>query len=180
MSTPTKEAILEAMSRMFMRDGSPATFEVSEANWHILAAGTDAEFGGKMPDAWGVPVVMDPHEEGIRLICHAPEKPATPPPLASTCNTEDAAVALIRQRGVIGRQTYGQTMDRSDLPPIQWARHFQEEMADGLQYGIRVEGACQLLEEARAIMQSLATERGWDVCEQWLARYDAQFPKPKA
>lgn len=95
----------------------------------------------------------------------------------STCNTEDAAVNLIRDRGVIGRQTYRQTMDRSDLTPAQWARHFQEEMADGLQYGIRVEGACQLLEEARAIMQSLATERGWDVCEQWLARYDAQFPQ---
>ena len=96
----------------------------------------------------------------------------------SHCNTEDAAVALSRTRGIVGRQTYGQSMDRADLTPAQWARHMQEEMADGLQYAIRVEGAAVLLEEARAIMQSLATERGLNVCERWLARYDAQFPKP--
>lgn len=97
----------------------------------------------------------------------------TPPnPLPSV---EDAAVDLIRSRGIVGRAKYGQPMDRRDLSLSQWARHHQEELADGIQYAERVRRGGELLESARAIMISLRDERGWECAGDWIASHDAQF-----
>jgi len=51
-------------------------------------------------------------------------------------------------------------------------------LADGLQYAERMKGATKLLHEARDIMLTLKDERGWEVAEDWLNRYDEQFFLP--
>lgn len=96
----------------------------------------------------------------------------------STPATENAVVQLIRSRGVVGRKTYKSTMDRRDLKLSEWIQHHQEELADALQYGERIKGGACLLEDARAIMDCLANERGWEVARDWVKRFDQQFPKP--
>jgi len=101
------------------------------------------------------------------------------PPLEDQrCNTEDAVVTMIRDRGKVGRRKYFTSMDRKDLHPDEWVSHFQEELADGLQYAERMKGATKLLHEARDIMLTLKDERGWEVAEDWLNRYDEQFFLP--
>jgi len=68
---------------------------------------------------------------------------------------EKAVIKKITERGDLGEEKYGVTLDRKDLTPKQWAIHFQEEMLDGAQYGERVIQAEDLLEEAVAIMIDL-------------------------
>lgn len=91
----------------------------------------------------------------------------------STPRTEDAVVGLIRRRGAVGREKYRTSMDRRDLSPAQWFQHFQEELADGLQYAERLKRACDLLEEAAHIIGRAAVDSGRGL--QWLANYKAQF-----
>ena len=95
----------------------------------------------------------------------------------STPTTENAVIDMIRQRGIVGRENYRHTMDRRDLSLSQWIQHLQEELADGLQYAERMKGGACLLEEARAIMETLANERRWEVAADWVKRFDEQFPR---
>jgi hypothetical protein len=88
---------------------------------------------------------------------------------------ENAVVDLIRSRGVVGRAKYQTSMDRNDLKPEVWMQHFQEELADALQYGERLKLCWKLLQEARAIMFHLRDERGWDRAAEWIDDYNSQF-----
>lgn len=96
----------------------------------------------------------------------------------STCSgssVEDAAVDLIRSRGVVGRRKYGTSMDRRDLRPAEWAIHLQEEMADAIQYAERIKRWADLLDDARAIMVNLRDESGWECADEWIKAHDAQY-----
>lgn len=96
----------------------------------------------------------------------------TPMKEGKTPRTEDEVVALIRERGEVGRRKYGQTMDRTDIPPAAWARHLQEELADGLQYARRVERVLLLLDRAAVIMRrDLHTQSA----QEWLKHLEKEF-----
>ncbi len=84
-------------------------------------------------------------------------------------------IEMIRGRGKVGRQKYGQSMDRKDLHPDEWIEHHQQELADALQYAERMKGATKLLHEARDIMLTLLHERDWECAHEWVKRYNDQF-----
>ena len=54
------------------------------------------------------------------------------------CPVEDSIVesivALFRQRSRVGQAKYGTTLDRTDLKPLDWIQHAQEELMDGILY----------------------------------------------
>ena len=39
-----------------------------------------------------------------------------------------------QQRSELGQQKYGVTLDRTDLKPLDWIQHAQEELMDGILY----------------------------------------------
>ena len=43
---------------------------------------------------------------------------------------EESVIARIRERAAKGEAKYGVTMERTDLTPVQWMRHAQEEALD--------------------------------------------------
>jgi hypothetical protein len=43
---------------------------------------------------------------------------------------EESVIARIRERAAKGEAKYGVTMDRTDLTPVQWMMHAQEEALD--------------------------------------------------
>ena len=51
---------------------------------------------------------------------------------------EDTVVASIirsfQERSRAGQLKYGTTLDRTDLTPLQWAQHMQEELMDAILY----------------------------------------------
>jgi len=46
----------------------------------------------------------------------------------------EAVVELFRSRSRVGQAKYGTTLDRTDLKPLDWIRHAQEELMDGILY----------------------------------------------
>lgn len=52
--------------------------------------------------------------------------------------TEDTVVASVvsafLERSRAGQLKYGTTLDRTDLSPLQWAQHMQEELMDAILY----------------------------------------------
>ena len=51
---------------------------------------------------------------------------------------EDSVVqAIIKkflERSELGKKKYGVTLDRTDLAPLDWIQHAQEELMDGILY----------------------------------------------
>jgi len=51
---------------------------------------------------------------------------------------EDTVVASVvrsfQERSRAGQLKYGTTLDRTDLDPLQWAQHMQEELMDAILY----------------------------------------------
>ena len=51
---------------------------------------------------------------------------------------EDTVVAAVissfQERSRAGQLKYGTTLDRTDLTPLQWAQHMQEELMDAILY----------------------------------------------
>jgi hypothetical protein len=51
---------------------------------------------------------------------------------------EDTVVASVvrsfEERSRAGQLKYGTTLDRTDLTPMQWAQHMQEELMDAILY----------------------------------------------
>ena len=51
---------------------------------------------------------------------------------------EDTVVVAIinsfQERSRAGQLKYGTTLDRTDLTPLQWAQHMQEELMDAILY----------------------------------------------
>lgn len=51
---------------------------------------------------------------------------------------EDQVIAKIKDRAKVGKYKYGQTMERTDLSPLDWVRHLQEELMDASVYAERL------------------------------------------
>ena len=45
-----------------------------------------------------------------------------------------AVIAKFLERSAIGKAKYGTTLDRTDLKTIDWIKHAQEELMDGILY----------------------------------------------
>jgi|Laugresu1bdmlbdd_1035124.scaffolds.fasta_scaffold04605_7 hypothetical protein len=45
-----------------------------------------------------------------------------------------SVVASFLERSRAGQLKYGTTLDRTDLSPMQWAQHMQEELMDAILY----------------------------------------------
>jgi len=45
-----------------------------------------------------------------------------------------AVIAKFQQRSALGIEKYGVTLDRTDLKPLDWIQHAQEELMDGILY----------------------------------------------
>jgi len=59
-----------------------------------------------------------------------------------------AVVQKFLQRSEIGQKKYGTTLDRTDLAPLDWINHAQEEFMDGILY----------LEKLKRTFQAVPTE----------------------
>ena len=66
--------------------------------------------------------------------------------LASACPTTQHAAVMMAERDQLGRQRYGQDVDKNPLTAAQWAQHAAEEAADGLKYAIRAREEAEKLE----------------------------------
>lgn len=45
-----------------------------------------------------------------------------------------AVVKKFLERSELGQKKYGVTLDRTDLKPLDWIQHAQEELMDGILY----------------------------------------------
>ena len=45
-----------------------------------------------------------------------------------------AIIKKFQYRSELGQKKYGVTLDRTDLKPLDWIQHAQEEMMDGILY----------------------------------------------
>ena len=56
----------------------------------------------------------------------------------SNSASDDTVVASVissfQERSRAGQLKYGTTLDRTDLTPVQWAQHMQEELMDAILY----------------------------------------------
>jgi hypothetical protein len=46
----------------------------------------------------------------------------------------DAIIKKFLARSELGQKKYGTTLDRTDLKPLDWIQHAQEELMDGILY----------------------------------------------
>jgi hypothetical protein len=59
-----------------------------------------------------------------------------------------AVIRKFQERSELGQKKYGVTLDRTDLKPLDWIQHAQEELMDGILYLERLKkdltpGGCQ-------------------------------------
>jgi hypothetical protein len=45
-----------------------------------------------------------------------------------------AVIDMFKSRATFGKQKYGTDLDRTDLKPLDWIQHAQEELMDGILY----------------------------------------------
>ena len=45
-----------------------------------------------------------------------------------------AVIDLFKSRAALGKEKYATDLDRTDLKPLDWIRHAQEELMDGILY----------------------------------------------
>jgi hypothetical protein len=45
-----------------------------------------------------------------------------------------AVIQKFQERSEVGQKKYGVTLDRTDLSPLDWIQHAQEELMDGILY----------------------------------------------
>ena len=45
-----------------------------------------------------------------------------------------AVIRKFQERSDLGQKKYGVTLDRTDLKPLDWIQHAQEELMDGILY----------------------------------------------
>ena len=56
---------------------------------------------------------------------------------SASTDTDTVVAAVVRsfqERSATGQLKYGTTLDRTDLTPLQWAQHMQEELMDAILY----------------------------------------------
>jgi len=46
----------------------------------------------------------------------------------------DSIVKKFLERSEVGKKKYGVTLDRTDLKPLDWIKHTQEELMDAILY----------------------------------------------
>jgi len=61
-----------------------------------------------------------------------------------------AVVKKFQERSELGQKKYGVTLDRTDLSPLDWIQHAQEELMDGILYLERLKKTYVLPVEASA------------------------------
>jgi len=54
--------------------------------------------------------------------------------MESTDTIVNSIIQKFLQRSNLGKQKYGVTLDRTDLEPLDWIQHAQEELMDGILY----------------------------------------------
>ena len=54
--------------------------------------------------------------------------------MESTDTIVDSIIKKFKQRSEVGKEKYGTTLDRTDLKPLDWIQHAQEELMDGILY----------------------------------------------
>jgi hypothetical protein len=68
--------------------------------------------------------------------------------MSSGDSVVDAIVAKFLERSAIGQQKYGVTLDRTDLSPLDWIQHAQEEHMDAILYLEKLKGEiCKLISQ---------------------------------
>jgi hypothetical protein len=72
--------------------------------------------------------VQDPVERDVRV-----QDPVAPDARVQDTIVE-SIVAQFRERSRVGQAKYGTTLDRTDLKPLDWIQHAQEELMDGILY----------------------------------------------
>ena len=45
-----------------------------------------------------------------------------------------SVIKKFQERSELGQKKYGVTLDRTDLKPLDWIQHAQEELMDGILY----------------------------------------------
>ena len=61
-----------------------------------------------------------------------------------------AVIQKFQQRSELGQKKYGVTLDRTDLSPLDWIQHAQDELMDGILYLERLKKTYVLPVEAAA------------------------------
>lgn len=51
-----------------------------------------------------------------------------------------AVIKKFLERSEVGKKKYGVTLDRTDLKPLDWIQHAQEEFMDGILYLEKLKG----------------------------------------
>jgi hypothetical protein len=54
--------------------------------------------------------------------------------MESTDSIVNSVIKKFAERSNVGQQKYGTTLDRTDLKPLDWIQHAQEELMDGILY----------------------------------------------
>ncbi len=60
--------------------------------------------------------------------------------MSSGDSVVDAIVAKFLERSAVGQKKYGVTLDRTDLSPLDWIQHAQEEHMDAILYLEKLKG----------------------------------------
>jgi hypothetical protein len=60
--------------------------------------------------------------------------------MSSGDSVVDTIVAKFLERSAIGQKKYGVTLDRTDLSPLDWIQHAQEEHMDAILYLEKLKG----------------------------------------
>lgn len=55
------------------------------------------------------------------------------------CEVANECAELIVERSRVGLKKYGVTVDKNNLPALQWLQHYREELADALVYATRLQ-----------------------------------------
>ena len=92
--------------------------------------------------------------------------------VAKCSNATIEAIDILVERDGISLTKYkGQTMDRIDLTPEEWANHWLEEMADGLKYAVRTKKAVSMLASAREILCTSGNQKA----QKWVTDFDNHY-----
>lgn len=54
--------------------------------------------------------------------------------MEATDSIVQAVVKKFLERSELGKKKYGVTLDRTDLAPLDWIQHAQDELMDGILY----------------------------------------------
>ena len=63
-----------------------------------------------------------------------------------------SVVKQFQDRSELGQKKYGTTLDRTDLTPLDWVQHAQEELMDGILY---LEKLKQVIKASRLLEDTL-------------------------